>query len=197
MANSLIRVYWKKSIVAFVTLFLILGNSVDMTTSDYTIKMDSEGPRIIPEMPQYIDFIGSGENNTYSLVLRTNVTDPDGIRTVIGSYCNRSEGEWYNITMQLDPEDESGKIYKGIARKYTLTNRNSGVIWDIKFYACDNQGHWSTNVTFQSVNRIWMSEPPPPLPDELVISIIAGASIIVVSVVTIVVRRSCVKIPGP
>ncbi|MCF2136575.1 MAG: hypothetical protein K9W43_04965 [Candidatus Thorarchaeota archaeon] len=114
-------------------------------------------------MPEFIDAIGSGENDTYALILRASVTDPDGVDEVIGSYCNRSENVWHNVTMQLDleqsAEDISVPVYVAVALNYTLTNTNSGVIWDVKIYARDSLGHWSVNTTFQSVNRLWSSNP--------------------------------------
>ena len=179
---------WRKMTIAFFGLFLIMaGVANNVRASNNISNTDSDGPTIIPEMPQYIDVVGSGEKDTYWLVLRANVTDPDGIETVIGSYCNRSEGKWYNITMQPDPDHESGDIYKIVARNYTLTNRNSGVIWDIKFYACDSLGHWSTNQTFQSVNRLWRSEPTGLEPVELTIGI--TTALLVLAVVIIVIAR--------
>ncbi|MFO7835149.1 MAG: hypothetical protein R6V83_00700 [Candidatus Thorarchaeota archaeon] len=53
---------------------------------------------------------------------------------MIGSYSNRSEGVWRNVSMSMHREDEEGNVYESDPINYTLCN-NSKVIWDIRFYA--------------------------------------------------------------
>lgn len=118
---------------------------------------DDQGPSITPEMPNFIDTIGTGEGDEYSLVLRASVNDSEGVAAVIGSYCNRSEGVWHNVTMSVNPEYESGIVYESEPVNYTLCNYNSGVVWDIRFYAQNSLGVWSMGNTSQSVCRIWIS----------------------------------------
>ncbi len=186
----MIRMSLRNILGMFVILYVVLAGGVSATTANGTvIKLSSEGPIIIPEMPRFIDVIGTGENDTYSLVLRANVTDPNGVKTVIGSYCNRSEGVWHNVTMQLDPHYD-GDIYTVTARNYTLTNSNSGVVWDIRFYASDYLGHWSVNTTFQSVNRLWSSQPPAsPSPPWYLIAVSAVAVTLLALAVVVFRRR--------
>ncbi len=118
---------------------------------------DDQGPTITPEMPNFIDTIGTGECDEYPLVLRAGVNDSAGVSQVIGSYCNRLDGVWHNVTMSVSPEFESRVVYESEPINYTLCNHNTSVVWDIIFYAQNSLGIWSTENTSQSVCRIWIS----------------------------------------
>ena len=64
---------------------------------------DLEGPVFQFEMPEFADLVpGTGAVNL-SLNLAVSVSDPDGVDTVIGSYKNRSESTWRNVTLRNDP----------------------------------------------------------------------------------------------
>ena len=115
---------------------------------------DLEGPVFQFEMPEFADLVpGTGAVNL-SLNLAVSVSDPDGVDTVIGSYKNRSESTWRNVTLRNDPDAYWHDLYLGHATNYTLDDEHSGVIWDIRFYANDSLGNWNaSDITFFSIAR--------------------------------------------
>jgi hypothetical protein len=121
---------------------------------------ESEGPTFTFEMPNFADLTpGTGPVNL-SLTLAVTVTDPDGVDTVLGSYSNRSESIWRNVTLHHDLTSVTSDFYKGHACNFTLDDEHSGVIWDIKFYANDTLGHW--NVSETTFLSVWRPNLPPP-----------------------------------
>ncbi len=134
---------------------IIAGYNADETTlrKNGMYLADSSGPTLTPMMPEFIDLVpGNGPVNV-SLELRVNATDSDGVEVVIGSYSNRSESTWTNVTMILDPLYEDPNVYLGIVN-YTLDDEHRGVYWNIRFFASDTLGNWNVSEdTFQSVTR--------------------------------------------
>ncbi len=90
------------------------------------------------------------------VVERKAENDSAGVTTVIGSYSNRSEGIWRNVSMYR--EDEESNVYESDPINYTLCNNNSEVIWDIRFYTQNSLGVWSRENTSQSVSRLWSTK---------------------------------------
>jgi hypothetical protein len=121
---------------------------------------ESEGPTFTFEMPNFADLIPGTEPVNLSLNLAVTVTDPDGVDTVIGSYSNRSDPIWRNVTLHQDLISGTSGYYIGHACNFTLDDEHSGVIWDIKFYANDTLGHW--NVSETTFLSFWRPNLPPP-----------------------------------
>lgn len=121
---------------------------------------DFEGPTFTFEMPNFADLVPSTGSVNLSLDLAVTVTDPDGVDTVIGSYSNRSESIWKNVTLHQDWTSDTSDYYKGHACDFTIDEKHNGVIWDIKFYANDTLGNW--NVSETTFLSVWRPNLPPP-----------------------------------
>lgn len=105
----------------------------------------TSGPSFdLTSMPGFVDLIPGSEPVTLTLELRVEVTDPDGVSVVIGSYKNESSSDWTNVTML---EDLSGSPDDYVAKplNYTMVGTNWLVIWDVIFYANDSLGNWNTS----------------------------------------------------
>ena len=136
------------------------GSNFDLSSKRIPRLADSEGPTFTFTMPNFADLIPSKEPISLSLELAVRVTDPDGVDTVIGSYSNRSESLWQNITLHQDWASGKSDYYKGHACDFTLDETHNGVIWDIKFYANDTLGNW--NVSETTFLSVWRPNLPPP-----------------------------------
>ena len=145
----------------FTTAIIIFdANELESPRKTYHLLANSEGPTFTFMMPNFADLIPGTEPVDVSLDLTVKVTDPDGVDTVIGSYSNRSESIWKNVTLHKDLISGISNSYKGHACDYTLNKEHYGVIWDIKFYANDTLGNWNVSeTTFLSVFR--PNLPPP------------------------------------
>jgi hypothetical protein len=144
-------------------LFLLLLLLASMTTSWTYQQVQANplqrqvpavglgGPFVTPMMPTNIDMVSNGTYVNVTLVLRANVTDETGIALVVGSYSNRSDGLWYNVTMYCDADFPDGDVFKANALNYTLYRVSSGVVWDIRLHAKNTLGVWTTVQTSQSV----------------------------------------------
>ncbi len=133
---------------------IIAGYNADETTlrKNGMYLADSSGPTLTPMMPEFFDLVPGNDPVNVSLELRVNATDPDGVEVVIGSYNNRSESTWTNVTLILDPEFNDPNVYLGVVN-YTLGGPG-GVYWNIRFFASDTLGNWNVSEdTFQSVAR--------------------------------------------
>jgi hypothetical protein len=88
----------------------------------------------------------------YPLVLTVQVTDPDGVDTVIGCYRLDSETTWHNITLTHTPRADFPDVYSAYVMTYTFGGTDWSVIWYFKFYANDSLGNWATSeVYFESI----------------------------------------------
>jgi hypothetical protein len=87
----------------------------------------------------------------YTLSLQVEVTDPDGVDTVIGSYRLGSETVWHNMTLSYTPTTDHPDLYSAFVMNYTLGPDHSSVMWYFRFYANDSLGNWSSSgVWFRS-----------------------------------------------
>lgn len=122
-----------------------------------------------------------------SLKLRVEVTDPDGVDTVIGSYRLDEETEWHNKTHSYTPRETHPNLYSAFVMNYTLGPGNWGVRWYFKFYANDTVGSWNSSAVY--VHSIWGGGMSSPTQCIFLNPLFWIAVIATVFVVAVVVRR--------
>lgn len=109
----------------------------------------SSGPSFDIIMPEFGDLVPGTEPVNLTLELRVEVTDPDGISMVIGSYKNGSSSIWTNISMSRDTSTSNPDDYAAWPLNYTISEPSFLVIWDIKFYANDSLNNWNVSSIHQ------------------------------------------------
>lgn len=118
-----------------------------------TYHLCSEGPEFNVINGNESGTLAPAESYNLTFTLITEVTDPDGVDTVIGSYNRDNKSVWQNISMYYSPTERHPNLYKSIPLNYTLGPGNWGVIWWFKFYANDSNGNWSSSgVWFNSIH---------------------------------------------
>jgi len=122
---------------------------------------DTNGPEFdVPFGNLSIDLPPESGPMNISLKLRGEVTDPDGVDTVIGSYRLDEEIEWHNKTLSYTPTETYPNLYSSFVMNYSLGPGNWGVKWYFKFYANDTLGNWnSSSVYFHSISGGGMASP--------------------------------------
>ncbi len=115
--------------------------------------VNTAGPEFeVPLGNVSFDLLPNREYTDFPLSLEVEVTDPDGVDTVIGSYRLDSETVWHNTTLSYTPTANHSDLYSAFVMNYTLGPGHWGVKWYFKFYANDSLGNWnSSGVWFQSV----------------------------------------------
>ena len=120
-------------------------NSTFSRKNDFAFALsDSTGPEFLDVGNRSGDFYPSTDPVNATLGLSVLVRDPDGIDTVIGSYKNRSESIWKNVTMEVYSDvGNNTYLYFAEPLNFTLDNEHRGAEWDLKFYANDSLGNWN------------------------------------------------------
>ncbi len=145
-----IAVVWVITLTLTVPVLLVsrageVGMTIESSPLSSFQVCQTSGPSFdLTSMPGFVDLIPGSEPVTLTLELRVEVTDPDGVSVVIGSYKNESSSDWTNVTML---EDLSGSPDDYVAKplNYTMVGTNWIVIWDVIFYANDSLGNWNTS----------------------------------------------------
>ncbi len=149
---------------------------------------DTNGPEFdVPFGNLSVDYPPESGPVNISLTLRVEVTDPDDVDTVIGSYRLDEETEWLNKTLSYTPREEYPNLYSTFVMNYTLGPGNWGVVFYFKFYANDTLDNWnSSSVYFYSFSGGGM---PSPIQSILLNPLFWMTLVPVVLVIAIVVRR--------
>jgi hypothetical protein len=125
----------------------VISHTSSPRRTDCTFALsDSTGPEFLDVGNDFADYYPSTEPVNVILRFSVLVRDPDGIDMVIGSYKNRSEPIWKNVTMGIY-SDRGNNTYRYFAEplNFTLDNENRGAEWDLKFYANDTLGNWNVS----------------------------------------------------
>ena len=142
---------WVIALTLIVPVLLVsrageVGMTIESSPSSSFQVCQTSGPSFdLTSMPGFVDLVPGSEPVTLTLELRVEVTDPDGVSVVIGSYKNESSSEWTNVTMLEDLSPGNPDDYVAEPLNYTMVGTNWLVIWDVIFYANDSLGNWNTS----------------------------------------------------
>ena len=146
-----IAVVWVIALTLTVPVLLVsrageIGMTIESSPSSSFQVCQTSGPSFdLTYMPGFVDLVPGSEPVTLILELRVEVTDPDGVSVVIGSYKNESSSEWTNVTMLEDLSSGNPDDYVAEPLNYTMVGTNWLVIWYVIFYANDSLGNWNTS----------------------------------------------------
>jgi len=146
-----IAVVWVIALTLTVLVLLVsrageVGMTIESSPSSPFQVCQTSGPSFdLTLMPGFVDLIPGSEPVTLTLELRVEVTDPDEVSVVIGSYKNESSSEWTNVTMLEDLSSGNQDDYVAEPLNYTMVGTNWLVIWYVIFYANDSVGNWNTS----------------------------------------------------
>jgi hypothetical protein len=116
------------------------------------------------------------------------VRDPDGIDTVIGSYKNRSESIWKNVTMEVYGDIGNNTfLYSAKPLNFTLDNEHRLEVWYVKYYANDTLGNWNVS-ELVSISKYLL--PSGSQPDYSIVIVVAIGIVIIMAGVVYMKRRS-------
>ena len=187
-----IAVVWVIALTLTVPVLLVSrAGEVEMTiesspSSSFHVCQTSGPTFDLTLMPGFVDLIPGSEPVTLILELRVEVTDPDGVSVVIGSYKNESSSEWTNVTMLEDLSTGIPDDYVAEPLNYTMVGTNWLVIWDVIFYANDSLGNWNTSDLHKmSVCRQGYSTTPNNTIDITAITVVALAAALIVIVTSL------------
>ena len=185
-------VVWVIALTLTVPVLLVsrageVGMTIESAPSSSFQVCQTSGPSFdLTSMPDFVDLIPGSEPVTLTLELRVEVTDPDGVSVVIGSYKNESSSEWTNVTMLEDLSSGIPDDYVAEPLNYTMVGTNWLVIWDVIFYANDSLGNWNTSDLHKmSVCRQGYSTTPNSTIDITAIPVVALAAALIVIITSL------------
>jgi hypothetical protein len=152
------------------------------------VLSDSTGPEFLDVGDAFADSIPSADPLNMTLRFSVLVRDPDGIDTVIGSYKNRSESIWKNVTMDIY-SDRGNNTYRYFTEplNFTLDIEHTLAVWDLKFYANDTLGNWNYSELGSTSYNMFAIEYQP---DYSIVIVGAMGIVIIVAGVVYMKRRS-------
>ena len=182
-----IAVVWVIVLTLTVPVLLVsrageVGMTIESSPSSSFQVCQTSGPLFdLTSMPGFVDLVPGSEPVTLILELRVEVTDPDGVSVVIGSYKNESSSEWTNVTMLEDLSSGNPDDYVAEPLNYTMVGTNWLVIWYVIFYANDSLGNWNTSdMHMMSVCRQGYSTTPNNTIDIAALTVVALAAALMV-----------------
>ncbi len=190
-------VVWVIALTLTVPVLLVsrageVGMTIESSPSSSFQVCQTSGPSFdLTLMPGFVDLVPGSEPVTLILELRVEVTDPDGVSVVIGSYKNESSSEWTNVTMLEDLSTGIPDDYVAEPLNYTMVGTNWLVIWYVIFHANDSLGNWNTSdlhkmsVCRQGLARQDSSTTPNNTIDITAITVVAPAAALVVGITSL------------
>ncbi|MBN2228354.1 MAG: hypothetical protein JW779_02100 [Candidatus Thorarchaeota archaeon] len=137
-------------ILVIVSLQSSVGGTADCNQLSTFHVCQSSGPSFdLTLMPEFVDLVPNSGPVNLTLELRVEVTDPDGVSFVVGSYKNSSSSKWNNITMKRDMSTGDPDDFVAWPLNYTMNEPSFVVIWDIKFFANDSLDNWNISNVHQ------------------------------------------------
>jgi hypothetical protein len=125
----------------------LTSNATLSRGTDYPFTLsDTTGPEFLDVGNRSGDYFPSTDPVNATLDLLVLVRDPDGIDTVIGSYKNRSESIWKNVTMEVYGDlGNNTVLYSAKPLNFTLDKEHRLEVWYVKYYANDTLGNWNVS----------------------------------------------------